>query len=124
MRGVAQRRHGNQAARVHSIDGGVGAKRGVGGGLELRLVVDAVEVQPAGEVDQHLLLIEIGKQLDGGLQRIQLAVGGEEIELAIVLAEGAAVIGGAVVTDDGVEPLGLADEELVDSLDDARRGRR
>ena len=56
--GVAHGRQGHQPARVDGEERGVGPNGGVGGGLELRLVIDAVELQPAGEVNQHLLFIQ------------------------------------------------------------------
>ena len=92
--------------------------------LQLRLVVDAVEPQAAGEVDQRLLLVERAQHLDGGLQRGQLAVGVEDVELAVVLAEGRAGVGGAVVVGGLVEALAFADDQLVDGRSAGRRGRR
>ena len=58
LRGIAHRRLRHQAAGVDREEGDVGADRGVDGRLQLRLVVDAVETQAAGEVDQHLLLVQ------------------------------------------------------------------
>ena len=48
--------------------------RGVDGGLQLRLVVDAVEAQAAGEIHQRLFLVQAGEHLRGGLQRGELAM--------------------------------------------------
>ena len=55
-RRVAERRRGDQAARVDRIDRDVRANRGVDRGAQLRLVVGAVQPQAAREVDQRLLL--------------------------------------------------------------------
>ena len=54
LRGIAQGRLRHQAARVDRLERHVGADRGVDGGVQLRLVVDAVQPQAAGEVDQRL----------------------------------------------------------------------
>ena len=56
LRGVAERRHRDEAARVDRVDRHVRADRGVDRGAQLRLVVGAVQPQAAGEVDQRLLL--------------------------------------------------------------------
>ena len=63
----------------------------------MRLVVDAVELQAAGEINQRLLLVERAQHFGGGLQRGQLAVGVEDVELAVVLSERGAGIGRAGV---------------------------
>ncbi len=97
LRGVAQRRLRHQAARVDGPERHAGADGGVDGGVQLRLVVDAVQPQAAGEVDQRFLLVELAQHLGGGLERGQLAVGVEDVELAVVLAEGRAGVGGAGV---------------------------
>ena len=64
----------------------------------------AVQPQAAGEVDQRFLLAELAQHFRGGLQRGQLAIGIENIELAVVLAEGRAGIGGAGVAADSPKP--------------------
>ena len=45
-RGVAQRREGYQSARIDGPEGNTGADGGVDGRVQLRLVVDAVELMP------------------------------------------------------------------------------
>ena len=46
------------------------------------------ERNPAGEVDQRLLLLEPAEHGGGGLEGGELPVGEEDVELAVVLAEG------------------------------------
>ena len=65
----------------------VGANRGVDRRAQLRLVVGAVQPQAAGEVDQRLLLRQRPQHRHRRLQRRQLAVGVEDVELGVVLAE-------------------------------------
>ena len=65
--------------------------------MQLRLVVHAVQPQAAGEINQRFFLVQRPQHLRGGLQRRQLAVRIEDVELAIVLAECRAGVGGAVV---------------------------
>ena len=115
---VAQRRLGHQAARIDRPERDAGADGRVDGGVQLRLVVHAVQPQAAGEVDQRFLLVELAQHLGGGLQRGQLAVGIEDVELAVVLAEGGAGVGGAGVVDGVVEALVFADDH---GFDDAQQ---
>ena len=85
--GVAERRHRNEPARVDRKDLDVRANRGVGGGAHLRHVVGAVQTQPGREEDERLLLRQRTQHRHRRLQRRQLPVGGEDVELAVVLAE-------------------------------------
>jgi hypothetical protein len=64
----------------------------VDGSVKLGLVVDAVEPQSAGEVDQRFLLVQLAKHLRGSLQGGKLAIGIEDVELAVILAEGRASV--------------------------------
>ena len=84
-RRAARWRH--QAARVDRMDRDVRAERGVDRGAQLRLVVDAVQPQAAREVDQRLLLGQRPQHRDRRLQRRQLAIGVEDVELGVVLTE-------------------------------------
>ena len=81
---------------------------------QLRLVIDAVEPQAAREVDQRLLLVErlqhTDRRLDGG----QLPVGIEDVELAIVLPERGARVGGTGVRRVFVEALAFARDNRAD----------
>ena len=45
-----------------------GLDGGVDGGVQLGLVVDAVEAQAAGKVDERLLLVELAEHVGRGLQ--------------------------------------------------------
>ena len=74
--------------KIETLD----ANRRVDRRAQLRLVVDAVQPQPAGKVDERLLLGERPQHADRRLQRRELAIGVEDAELGIVLSEGGADI--------------------------------
>jgi hypothetical protein len=80
---------------------------------QLRLVVHAVEPQAAGEIDQRLLLGQRPQHRRRRLQRRQLAVGVQDAELGIVLAEGGADVG---VVGDAVAVLVVAEDQRLDDL--------
>ena len=61
LRSVSQRSLGNQAARVDRPERDAGADGGVDGGVKLGLVVDAIQPQAAGEVDERFLLVATGR---------------------------------------------------------------
>src|ERR1017187_2266722 len=94
-------------AGVHGEESDVGADGGIGGGLELRLVIDTVQTQAAREIQQHLLFVERAEHAHGALQRGKLAIGVEEIELAVVFAEGRAIVGSTIVAEEFVQTLAL-----------------
>ena len=96
---VAERSLRDQAARVDRPERNTGFDRGVNGGVKLGLVVDAVEAESAGKVDERFLLVQLAEHFRRGLQSGELAVGVEDVELAVVLAEGGAGIGAAGVVD-------------------------
>ena len=112
-RGVAERRLRDQAARVDWVQRHVGTDRGVGRRPQLRLVVDAVQPQAAREVDQRLLLRQRPQHGGRRLQRRQLAVGVQDAELRIVLAEGGADVG---VVRDAVAILVVAVDQRLDHV--------
>ncbi len=87
---IAERSFGDEAARVDRPEGDARLDGGVDRRVELGLVVDAVEAKAAGEVDERFLLVQLAEHLGRGLQRGELAVGVEDVELAVVLAEGGA----------------------------------
>ena len=66
---------------------------------------------------QRLLFVQRAQHLDGGLQGGQLAVGIEDVELAVVLAEGRAGVGGAVVAAAFIEALAFAHGQRFDGLE-------
>ncbi len=70
---------------------------GVFGGVQLRLIVDAVEFDAAGEIQHRLLLVSCPSILAAVCSAAKLPVRGEDVELAVVLAEGRAGVGRAVV---------------------------
>ena len=57
--GVAQWGHGYEAAGVDGPEGDAGLDGGVHRGVELGLIVDAVEAEAAGEVDEGFLFVEL-----------------------------------------------------------------
>ncbi len=63
------------------------------------MIVGAVETHAAGEVEQRLLLGQALQHVDRGLQRGELTVGVEDVELGVVLSEGGPLrmIGNAVI---------------------------
>ena len=79
-------------------------------GVQLRLVVDAVQAQAAGKVNERLLLVHVPQHPGRGLQRGELAVGIEDVELAVVLPEGRAGVGAAGVVDAVGGALPFADD--------------
>ncbi len=93
----------------------------VDSGVELRLVVDAVEAQAAGKVDERLLLVQLAKHFCRGLKRRELAVGVEDVELAVVLAEGGAGVGAAGVVDGLVVSLAFANDQRLKNAEQLLR---
>ena len=59
LRGIAKRRLRHQATRVDRPERNARANGRVDSGLKLRLVIDAIQSQAAGEVDERLLLIQL-----------------------------------------------------------------
>ena len=114
--GIAHRRQRHQAPRVDGEQRHVGADGGVGGGAQLRLVIDAIEAHAAGKVDERLLLIQIAEHLRGGLNGGKLAVGVEDVEFAIVLAEGGESVRSHVVAVGFLESLAFANDQFLDGL--------
>ena len=85
--------------------------------MHLRLVIDAVQPQSAGEVDQRFLLVELAQHLSRCLQCGELAVGVEDVELAVVLAEGRAGVGGAGIVHFFGGVLALADDHGLENAE-------
>jgi len=79
--------------------------------VQLRLVVGSIEAQTAGEVDEDLLLVELAEHFGRGLQRGELAVGIEDIELGVILTEGRTGVGAAGVVRGFDGALRLANRE-------------
>jgi hypothetical protein len=123
---IAQGRRSNQAASVDRPEGHTSANRRVDGGVQLRLIIDSVQPQAAGEIEQGLLLIERAQHPGGCLQRRKLAIRVENVELGIVLPESRTVIGGGGVIhrvgvlvfthgqgfDDALQPVAVVCEIL------------
>ncbi len=78
----------HQAARIHGVDGHVGAVGGVGGGAQLRAIVLAGLRDAAGELDHRFFAGDFAQQVGHRFERGQLAVGVEDVELGIVGGEG------------------------------------
>ena len=110
LRRVAERSPGDQASCIDRPEGNARADGRVDRRVQLRLIVDAVQAQAAGEIDQGLLLAQLAKHLGRGLERAQLAVGVEDIELARVLPEGRASVSRARIVDRFGRPLAFADD--------------
>ena len=91
--------------------------------MKLGLIVDAIQTEAAGEVDQSLLLVDLAEHLGGGLQGGELAIGIEDVELAVVLAEGGAGVGAAGVIDRFDRALAFADDHGLENAEQ-RCGRR
>ena len=114
---ISQRSLGDQAARIDRPEGNTGADGGVDGGMKLSLVIDAVEAQPAGEVDERLLLVQLAQHFGCGLQRRELAIGIEDVELAVILAKRGAGIGAAGVVDGLGGTLAFADDHGLENAE-------
>ncbi len=115
---VAERSLCDQPARVDRPKRDAGFDGCVDGGTKLGLVVNAVEAETAGEVDKRLLLVQLAEHFGRGLQGRELAVGVEDVELAVVLAKRGSCIGTAGVVDGLGRPLALANDE---GLEDAEQ---
>src|SRR6202034_2876783 len=85
-----------------------GANGGIYGSVQLGLVVQPVQPNAAREIEQRFLFAELAEHHGGGLQRGQLTVRVEDVELAVVLPEGGPSVGGAVVGNGFVEALAFA----------------
>ena len=120
-RRVAERSRRHEAARVDRVERDVRANRGVDRGAQLRLVVGAVEAQAAGEVDQRLLLGQRPQHRDRRLQRGQLTIGVEDVELGVVLSERRACLGMSGIA---VAVLIVAEDQNLDDPRAAPRGCR
>ena len=114
---VSKRGLGDQAARVHRPEGDAGADSGVDRGVKLGLVINAVEPEPAGEVDERFLLVQLAEHLGRGLQRGELAIGVEDVELAVVLAKRGAGVGTACVVDGLGGALAFADNHGLENAE-------
>ena len=75
-------------------------------------------LQATGEVDERFLLIQLPEHPRGRLQRGELAVGIEDVELAVILTEGRAGVGAAGVVDGFGRALALSHDQ---SLKDAQQ---
>src|SRR5260370_3715236 len=96
---VAQWSLSDQSARINGPKRNTGPDGCVDGGVQLRLIVNAVQAQPAGEIDESLFLAKRAQHFCCGLQSGQLTVGVEDVEFGIILAEGRAGVSGAGVVD-------------------------
>ena len=85
-----------QAARVDGVEGGVRLDALVGGGADAGLVLNALAREAAREVEHALLLLHLFHRFADGADRVELAVGVERVELAVVRGEAGGVFGGAV----------------------------
>ncbi len=93
---VAERRGRDETSRVDGKNRHVRAQRRIRRRPQLRLVVGAVQPQTAGEVDQRLLIRQAAEHRHRRLQRRQLTIRIQDVELGIVLPERRADVGGRV----------------------------
>ena len=82
--GIAQRRNRLQAARVHAVDGQVGAHRGVDRSSQRSLILDPIARDSAGKIKQRLLLRDFFERLRNRSQRKQLAIRVQVVVFALV----------------------------------------
>ena len=108
---VAERRLRHQAARVYGPKGNACFDSGVDRGVKLGLVVNAVQSKATGKVNERFLFGQLAKHLGRGLQGRELAIGVEDIELAVVLAEGGPGVGAACIVDAVLVSLAFAHDE-------------
>ena len=80
----SSRREGLQAADIQRIDRYVGFHRRRGRGAQRRLVVRPRLADSVAEIDEALFLREFAKRLHQRLQRQELAVGVEGVEIGVV----------------------------------------
>ena len=73
--GVAQGRDSFEAARIHRVDGHIGAHGSVDGGVQRGLVLNAVALDAAGEIEQRLFLVDVGERVGDVGDGKELAVG-------------------------------------------------
>ena len=83
--------------------------------MKLRLVIDAIQAKPAGEVDQRLLLTQVAEYSCRGFERRKLPVGVKNIEFAVILAERRACIGTARVIDSLRRALALTHDHRLEN---------
>ena len=116
---------GHQPARVDRPERYAGAnRRQLMVARNCAWLFDAVQPQAAGEIDQRLLLVQLPEHLDGGLQRGQLAVGVEDVELAVVLAERRAGVGALASLPVSSKPWPSPDDQRLRECSAVGRGRR
>ncbi len=87
VRGIAARRQGQQAARVHGVERYIGLIRGVDGGPQLRLVFLAGARDAAREVDHVLAARHLMKHGGQGFDGRQFLVRIENVELGFIRSE-------------------------------------
>ena len=101
----------DQAARINGPERDTRSNGRVDGGVQLRLVINAIEAEAAGEVDERFLLVQLAQHFGGGLQGGELAIGVEDVELAVVLSKCGARVGAAGIVDGLGGSLAFANDE-------------
>ena len=79
--------------------------------MQLRLVVETMQRQPAGEIDQHLLLAQPPQHLAAVCSAAELPVRIEQVELAVVLPERRAGIAAGRIVCSVVRLLVFANDQ-------------
>ena len=88
-------RQGLQAANVERVERQIGDHGCVGGGTQLRLVLDTRALHATGEVDERLLLRHVSNLIGDGAQCLESAIGVEDVVLSVVDSERARSVGRA-----------------------------
>src|SRR3984885_2585407 len=101
----------DQTAGVDGPERDTRSNSRVDGSVQLCLVINAVEAQAAGEVDERFLFVQLAQHLGRGLQGGELAIGVEDVELAVVLPECGAGVGAAGVVDGLGRSLALPNDK-------------
>ena len=83
-RRIAERRDGLQTARVHTVDGEIGAHSRIDGCTQGSLIFNPVSRDAAGKIEQGFLLRDLLKRLRNCTQRKQFAIGIQVVVLALV----------------------------------------
>ena len=82
--GIAARNFRHQSARVHGIDGYVGAVGGIGGRAKLSAILFPGLGNPAGELDHRFFPRDRGEDVRQALHRGELFIGVEDVELGFI----------------------------------------
>ena len=105
-----------KAAHVRGIDGDVGAIRPIGRPADLDLILLARLIHAAAEIHDRLFLLNTAQRVRKRLQRLETAIGIENVELGVVRCEGRTSVRRALGVARGafLEPLTTLSAEAID----------